>query len=118
MSRLACHGAARTKRRLRLKKRSPGRSLAAIFMCLRFGRGRITADRTRQFFAQIATFDFLIAPAPSVADFARLSLLASRFQLTSYDTAYLDLSKRLALPLATLDEDLQKAALAEGVTVL
>ena len=59
-----------------------------------------------------------MAPAPDIADFERLSLLASRHRLTAYDTAYLDLAKRLALPLATLDEDLKKGAIAEGAIVL
>ncbi len=39
-------------------------------------------------------------------------------QLTSYDVAYLDLAKRLSLPLATRDSDLEKAAVSEGVEVL
>ena len=81
-------------------------------------RGRITADRAGQFLAQIATFNFLIAPGPSTADFARFSILASRHGLTAYDTAYLDLAKQLALPLATLDEDLKKGAIAKGLIVL
>ncbi len=38
--------------------------------------------------------------------------------LTAYDVAYLDLAKRLSLPLATRDDDLGKAALAEGVAIL
>jgi predicted nucleic acid-binding protein len=94
----------------------PWEMMNAVAVAVR--RGRITADRTVHFFAQIATFDFRIAPAPSVSDFARLSILASRHQLTAYDTAYLDLARRLALPLATLDEDLRDGAIAEGVIVL
>jgi predicted nucleic acid-binding protein len=38
--------------------------------------------------------------------------------LTSYDAAYLDLAKRLSIPLATLDAELEKAAALEGVEVL
>jgi predicted nucleic acid-binding protein len=48
--------------------------------------------------------------APALSAFAELSLLATRYQLTAYDTAYLGLARQLALPLATLDEDLKKAA--------
>lgn len=44
--------------------------------------------------------------------------MAARHQLTAYDAAYLDVAVRLALPLATLDEDLKKAAFSEGVSVL
>jgi predicted nucleic acid-binding protein len=38
--------------------------------------------------------------------------------LTAYDVAYLDLAKRISLPLATLDDDLITAAMAEGITLL
>ena len=34
------------------------------------------------------------------------------------DAAYLELAKRKGLPLATLDDNLQEAAIAAGVTVL
>jgi predicted nucleic acid-binding protein len=37
--------------------------------------------------------------------------------LTAYDAAYLDLSARLWLPLATLDHDLRSAAFFEGIIV-
>ncbi len=36
--------------------------------------------------------------------------LADRHKLTLYDAAYLELAQRLGLPLATLDEDLRRAA--------
>jgi predicted nucleic acid-binding protein len=44
--------------------------------------------------------------------------LARRHRLSSYDAAYLELAVRLALPLATLDRALIRAAAAEGVAVL
>jgi predicted nucleic acid-binding protein len=44
--------------------------------------------------------------------------LAERHRLTSYDAAYLELSARLNLPLATLDVALARAAKAEGLGVL
>ena len=43
--------------------------------------------------------------------------LARKRKLTVYDAAYLELAKREALPLATLDRDLEKAAIAEGVAL-
>ena len=49
---------------------------------------------------------------------ATLLSLALRFQLTSYDAAYLELAMRASLPLATLDKDLRSAARKVGVTVL
>ena len=80
-------------------------------------RQRITAERARQFFEQLAAFDFRIAPAPVLSDFVAFSLLASRHQLTAYDASYLDLARQLAFPLSTLDDDLRKAALAEGLEI-
>ncbi|HYM76488.1 MAG TPA: type II toxin-antitoxin system VapC family toxin [Candidatus Dormibacteraeota bacterium] len=44
--------------------------------------------------------------------------LAVQHQLTVYDAAYLELALRRDLPLATLDEDLRRAATAEKVRVL
>ena len=41
--------------------------------------------------------------------------LARRYRLSSYDASYLELALRFGLPLATLDEDLQKAAKKAGV---
>jgi predicted nucleic acid-binding protein len=44
--------------------------------------------------------------------------LAARYSLTLYDAAYLELARRAALPLATLDKELRAAASAEGVPLL
>lgn len=44
--------------------------------------------------------------------------IAERLRLSVYDAAYLELAQRRKLPLATLDEDLIKAAKALGTTVL
>jgi predicted nucleic acid-binding protein len=41
--------------------------------------------------------------------------LARRYRLSSYDASYLQLALRAALPLATLDEDLRRAAQKAGV---
>ena len=81
-------------------------------------RKRITVEKASGFLELLPRFDFRIAAAPKIEDLPRLSNLAARHRLTAYDTAYLDLAKRLALPLATLDDDLQIAALAEGVETL
>ena len=44
--------------------------------------------------------------------------IGRKHKLTSYDAAYLELSIRRGLPLATLDSDLRKAARAEGIALL
>ncbi|MEJ2377665.1 MAG: type II toxin-antitoxin system VapC family toxin [Pseudolabrys sp.] len=43
---------------------------------------------------------------------------ADRFGLTPYDACYLELARRLGLPLATLDRDLRAAGEALGVELL
>ena len=81
-------------------------------------RQRITAGSAREFLEQLATLNIKIAQPPPIADFPRLHSLAGTHQLTAYDVAYLDLAKRLSLPLATRDDDLKRAARAEGVQIL
>jgi len=44
--------------------------------------------------------------------------LALRYDLTSYDAAYLELALRLQLPIVTQDAALTEAARAAGVGVL
>jgi predicted nucleic acid-binding protein len=80
-------------------------------------RRRISPDRGGEFLEQLSALRFRIDPAPRVADFPWLLFLANLHQLTAYDTAYLDLAKRLSLLLATRDADLGRAAHAEGVKV-
>jgi len=77
-----------------------------------------TAERGREFLEQRASFNFKIDRSPQTVDFPRLHALAELHQLTAYDVAYLDLAKRLSLPLATRDQDLRTAAAAEGIHLL
>jgi len=61
-----------------------------------------------------------IAVDPRTNDFAwsdTLSL-ADRFGLSSYDASYLELARRKAFPLATLDRDLRAAGRKLGVILL
>jgi|SRR5665213_1181417 len=81
-------------------------------------RQRITADRGREFLEQLARLNITVDPAPPVADFPRLHSLARAHRLTAYDVAYLDLAKRLELPLATRDDDLMRAARVERLHLL
>lgn len=81
-------------------------------------RKRLPAERAVEFLEQLKTLSFVIEPAPALADLSRLHELAARHQLTSYDAAYLDLSIRTGLPLASLDDDLRTAANAENVKLV
>ena len=44
--------------------------------------------------------------------------LATRYRLTFYDAAYLELAQRERIALATLDRPLARAAAAEGVPLI
>lgn len=54
---------------------------------------------------------------PDVSDPAENLALATRYQLSSYDAAYLELAMRLHLPVATSDGALRDASVAAGVGV-
>lgn len=66
------------------------------------------------FLRDLGLFPIRLEPA---GDDAILMTLARARKLTVYGAAYLELAKREALPLATLDRDLDNAALAEGVAL-
>jgi predicted nucleic acid-binding protein len=51
-------------------------------------------------------------------EFSEILGVARNFRLTTYDAAYLELAMREALPLATQDKDLSKAARAAGIAAL
>jgi predicted nucleic acid-binding protein len=54
--------------------------------------------------------------APSPDDDALMALARER-KLTVYGAVYLELARRERLPLATVDRELKRAAIAEGVAL-
>jgi predicted nucleic acid-binding protein len=54
---------------------------------------------------------------PTLQDLRRISAMAERHDLSTYDAAYLELALRLGSPLITLDKKLASAAAAAGVMV-
>lgn len=81
-------------------------------------RGRVDAAFRHAALADLALLDIATDPHTDSAAWAETLHLADRYQLTVYDAAYLELAQRRALPLATLDRDLQAAAQAAGTPVL
>jgi predicted nucleic acid-binding protein len=79
-------------------------------------RGSLSVVTAREIVDQVALLPIRIDPSPPTP--ANLLSLALRFQLTSYDAAYLELALRLQLPIATRDDELAEAAWAAGVGVL
>ena len=77
-------------------------------------RKRITEAMSAAFLRNLALLPIRLEPA---GDDVSLMTLARNRKLTVYDAAYLELAKRKGLPLATLDRDLERAAIAEGVAL-
>lgn len=58
----------------------------------------------------------LDAAAPSGVQLA-VAAVSREFKLSGYDAQYLELARRLNLPIATLDKDLRKAAKKAGIQI-
>jgi predicted nucleic acid-binding protein len=77
-------------------------------------RNRITTKATQEFMTDLLT----ISIEPVVPDISRIpatEALSRRHRLTAYDATYLEIAARLALPLASFDDELIRARDAEGV---
>ena len=68
--------------------------------------------------ADLALLPIRVDPETDQHAWGATARLAARHGLTLYDAAYLELARRLDLPLATQDHELRAAALAEGVPLL
>lgn len=81
-------------------------------------RQRITASESEQFVQQLRRLQIHIERRESLWLWQAILPLARQHRLSAYDAADLDLAKREALPLATLDANLQQAALALDIPVI
>jgi predicted nucleic acid-binding protein len=81
-------------------------------------RKRIPADAVSVVAQRIAALPITVDAASADIVWNNSLQLAQRYALTSYDACYLELAQRKALPLATLDAGLRKAAGAAGVAVI
>lgn len=79
-------------------------------------RNRISAQQAQEAIAELAALPLDIDQEPPEA--GQLLTLALRYDLTSYDAAYLDLALRRQLPIATQDAALAEAARLAGVGVV
>jgi len=78
-------------------------------------RGRLSEADTATFLRELSRFGVVIDRTPqetAILTFAR------QHRLTVYDASYLELAQREAIPLATLDNDLRKAAAALGIALI
>lgn len=78
-------------------------------------RGRIDADTATQFLQLLQRLPIRTDPQSTDRTFVFTQALARQHSLTTYDAAYLELARRLEVPLATRDEDLARAALQAGL---
>jgi len=91
----------------------PAEVANALLIAVR--RGRITRQKANRFFLDLRALPIRIDPESSETVFDQVFKLAEKYSLTVYDAAYLELAIREGLPLATLDNELRKAARASGV---
>ncbi len=80
-------------------------------------KGRLSHPQARQILDALAQLPIEVDTGASPGQ-RPLFELAMRFNLSSYDAAYLELAMRHGLPLATQDEQLKIAAVAAGVDLL
>jgi predicted nucleic acid-binding protein len=94
----------------------PHEVLNALLMGER--RKRLTPELTKAFLQDLKRMMVDVDTTIAAAVFETVQELCRKHKLTSYDAAYLELAIRGKHPLATVDEDLMKAAQAEGVKLL
>jgi predicted nucleic acid-binding protein len=80
-------------------------------------RKRINQKQIDEYLIRLKALPIRVDPTGVWANIA-LESQARKWNLPAYDAAYLDLALRKKLPLATADDDLRKAAQAEGIRVL
>jgi predicted nucleic acid-binding protein len=78
-------------------------------------KGWVTEARSEAFLEMLEGVDIEVDAATFSHAMSHTLQLARRYKLSAYDASYLELAMRFGLPLATLDEDLQKAAKKAGV---
>ena len=81
-------------------------------------RKRISVTESTQFLTLLDALQIEIDNEALARAFDHILPLARTHALTTYDAAYLDLALRRQLPLASLDDDLRRAAMTLGVQVL
>jgi len=81
-------------------------------------RKRVSAAFRDASLADLALLNIAVDPDTDSFAWSATLRLAERFDLTLYDTAYLELAQRLSLPLASLDQELRAAGTALGVALV
>lgn len=78
-------------------------------------KGLVTEARSETFLGMLEEMDIEVDEETFARSMSDTLHLARRYRLSAYDASYLELALREGVPLATLDEDLSKAAKKAGV---
>jgi len=78
-------------------------------------RKRSTEAQATAFLSRLASLPLVVDGQTVIRAWSDILTLARTHGLSTYDAAYLELARREALPLATLDDQLETAAKAIGV---
>lgn len=87
-------------------------------LLLTMRKKRLSAAKAAGFIDALALLPIVVDQTTSTRAMHSIFSLADSFQITVYDAAYLELAIREKIPLATLDQELIKAAHASGVKTL
>lgn len=80
-------------------------------------KGIVTEAESQRFIALLERLNIVTDRKTPSQAFGETLNIARRYKLSAYDAAYLELALRTGLPLATLDDDLAKAATKAGVPI-
>ncbi len=81
-------------------------------------RKRIKPRQPVLFWDELARLPIEMEPSLTASQAKAILTFSERYALTVYDAAYLELAYRRRLPRGTLDDDLRKAAQAEGIILV
>jgi predicted nucleic acid-binding protein len=81
-------------------------------------RGRLTAQDMAHLVREFRALPVEIDNMSNEESFKETLLLARKYELTTYDSSYIELAKRRELPLATLDTKLRKVCLTAHIGLL
>jgi predicted nucleic acid-binding protein len=81
-------------------------------------RGRWGSDQSREWLAILSRLRVRVEPPPDPVSLAAIAVKARDLGLSVYDAAYIELARRLRLPIMTFDRSLNHAADQEGVDTI
>jgi len=81
-------------------------------------RKRIQSGKPKSFWDELALLPITVEAGLNPHEAKDTLSLSDKYGLTAYDAAYLELAGRKQLPLATLDTELRRAAVAQGIVLL